>query len=1166
MAKMQFTDDQNSAIVTKNIPVIVSAAAGSGKTAVLVERVMRTIIEDGINVSDLIVVTFTEAAASEMRSKITNAILERLEEEPQNTRLRRQLTLMPQAKIQTVHSFCSSLIKENFHRCGVSYDFSLIDEAEKNILLEECLSDILEERYGSFAKNDEFRAFFNNFSDDRGDRQMRELVLELYERLRSDRSPSKWLQDTIDETYDNELEGIENTVWGAFLISESKTMHDYALKRLKSAYNELTEEPAVMAKYGAAFESLIAYGENLTLAMGKKWDDIYEALKDIPDVKLGACRFDDKEFLEKMKSARSFYIDSIKKIKEGYISADSKTAVKENNITAPIIRELCRLTMELEKEFSIKKRERNVLDYSDLEHMALSLLYDEEKDEISDIAKRISKETYELLVDEFQDTNEIQDTIFKCIEPATKNVFYVGDVKQSIYKFRLADPTIFIEKYKEAKPIDFEGEKKRVKIDLNKNFRSSTGVLSAANFVFEQIMTEEFGGVDYDETQKLYLGAQYNTDFNSEMCIIDLFLKDDDSEEKKAIEAEAKYIASKISELCGTMEIEENGVTRPAKYSDFAILLSSYSNKIGYFQYELARSGIPCAVSKKENFTKRSEIMAVMSLLKVIDNPYQDIPLVAVMRSYMYGFTADEVAQTRIGNKDGYLYEGLLKMRDTDEKAKNLLDSLERYRHMAKNMKVSRLIENIYDEHKLNRFFAGMEEGEARRENLALLINIAENYEKNGYKGLFRFISYFENKYSSESEERAFKAEGVNIMSIHKSKGLEYPVVFLPDLAKRFNTQDLNRSVLFHDKLKIGIKYRDNDSMTVYKSQLYNALSIKSRKELTEEEMRKLYVAMTRAKQKLILVMSLQNASKKIKEWAEDSWEKASPSAVANAGSFAQWLIYAYIHHSNADILRGYTGLSMPHIAKSAHAMDFSVISPNDIPMPEKSKSVFERSDSEVTAELPEWYNKPYEHESLTVLPSKLSPTMLRELKGEQPSYKPAVKDSSDKTGGIEKGNALHHIMENMDFERWKNRESAESLVNEIMESRLMEDEEKELVDVPAIMSFFESEIGDIIKSAYQIKKEQQFAALFTPKELRLSDDSSDSVVMNGIIDLLLFTKDGMVIVDYKSDKVWSTAEKMANVHREQVEIYAKAAEKIFKMPVIGKYIFLFDAKTAVKL
>ena len=1125
---------------------------------------MRMILEGGVNVTDLIVVTFTEAAASEMRSKITTAILERLENDPKNTRLKRQLSLMPRAKIQTVHSFCSSLIKENFHRLGISFDFSLIDEGDKSEMLSECLDAVMEEEYAHFGEDDEFKAAFDNFSTDRGDRDLRNIVLELYGKLRSDRSPKKWLEETIAETYGNNAEDIEETNWGAFLISEAREIHDYAYSRLKAGYEELVTVPEVEEKYGDAFRALLEYGEKLSPQFGKNWDDIYNVLTEIPEAKMKSCRYGDKEFLEKMKGIRTYYSDSIKKIRDGYISSSGETVVKENNITAPIIRGICKLTMKLEKAFDEAKREKNLLDYSDLEHMALALLYNEETGETTDIAKRISEETYELLVDEFQDTNEIQDVIFRCIEPKNGNVFFVGDVKQSIYKFRLADPSIFIEKYKEAADIGYEGEKSRIRIDLNKNFRSANPVLSSTNFVFEHIMTDSFGGLDYDEKQKLYLGASYETSYPSEVNIIDMKLRDEDADEEKAIQAEARFTASRIRELCETMEIETRDGKRKARYSDFAILLSSYSNKVSTFQYELNRFGIPCAVSKKENFAKRSEILAVMSLLKVIDNPYQDIPLVAVMRSYMYGFTPDEIAQTRIGNKNGYLYEGLVKLAETNEKAQKLIESLEKYRYMAKNMPVYRLIEAIYDEHKLSWFFSGLVDGPSRRENLELLLGHAENYEKNGYKGLFRFITYFENKFKNQAEESTIVTEGVQIISIHKSKGLEYPVVILPDLAKRFNTQDLSKSVLFHDKLKIGIKYRDDDNMTINSSQLYNALKIKMQKELTEEEMRKLYVAMTRAKQKLVMVMSLPNAEKKIKEWAEDSWYGVSPTVAASTTSFAQWLIYAYIHHPDANILRGYTGLSMPLIEDCDEKMDFHVISPDDIVMPDKDEGRIDDKDKLQKMELPSWFDKPYEHENLTVLPSKLSPTMLKELRGENKEYKPVVKGEDFAVGGVDKGNAVHHFMELFDFESWKHGEYIEEIKSRT--AALLDEEERALLDNDAIDAFFSSDIAQLIKNADTIRKETQFAALFTPKELGLSQDKTDTVVMNGVIDLMLETDEGIIIVDYKTDRKWAQPRVMASVHKEQVEIYAKAAEKTYGKPVIAKYIFLFDVNTAVEI
>lgn len=1160
---INFTSEQRSAIDIRNSSLIVSAAAGSGKTAVLVERVMSMIIGGEADISDLIVVTFTEAAASEMKNKITSAILKELEERPKNKQLLRQLSLMSQAKIQTVHSFCSGVIKNNFHRCGIAYDFSMLDDSEKTAVTRDIIDELFEERYKNFDTNLDFKELFNNYSTDRGDEALKFAVLELYEKLRSHPNPKKWCEYAIKTADGFKEDNALNHNWGKFIFKEAEAIHNSELESLKRAYEDMKEVAPVFEKYKQGFKDAIDVGEIIRESFKDGWDSVFESLRDFEKTNLKPCKYEDKEYTARLRNIRARYFDVIEELKSKYICIGSEYMADEFGNTAPVVKELCRLVMDFEERFSKEKLKRNVLDYSDLEHMALSLLYDSENGKRTEIAEKISEESYELLVDEFQDTNEIQDRIFECIKPKTDNLFYVGDVKQSIYKFRLASPSIFIDKYKSAAPLKEAEKSRNIRIDLNKNFRSRQEVLSAVNFVFESIMTEDFGGIMYDSSQALHLGAVYEGEVPSEFTVIDMSLRDIEDEEKKA-KIEAEYTAQRIYELLESFETEENGEKRRARPSDFAILLSSYANKSPYYQNALRQWGIPCAVSKKSNFLKSTEIATVLAALKVIDNPYQDIPLAALMHSVMYSFMPDEIAHMRILQPKGYLYDGLLKMAAAGEKkAAGFIEDMNKYREMSREMPVFMLVERLYEDYSLKTMFVGFENGEERCENLDSVLNIAESYESGEYKGLFRFIEYFETKYKENTDDGAVSGEGVAIMSIHKSKGLEFPIVFLPDMDKSFNRQDTKKDVLFHEDLQIGIKYKDKNQMQVYKSLNYLAISAKIQKEQTEEEMRKLYVAMTRAKEKLVMICSLSNAEKKIKEMAEEVEYGITPLIASNSRSFSQWLIYSYLHHKDANILRGYTGWKKPMIKDSSGKIDFSIISPDSIEIP-ASVDVLKNQDEKKAAEIPSYMEKEYRYKELTELPSKLSPSMIKLLKGNKES---SFKSNRDTQHAAERGNAIHHFMEKLDFEKCSDIKEIEEQGERLYQEGILDKAEKKYIDYAAVCKMFKSDIGRYVKNSQSIKKEQQFAALFTPDEILGNGITEDTIVVNGVIDLLIFADDYIVIADYKSDYVKEGFEQEAALrHKEQIDIYSRAAEKMYNKKVKERYIYLFSSGKAVKI
>lgn len=1160
---VKFTPEQQQAITATGGQLIVSAAAGSGKTAVLVERVMQLLETGKADISKLLVVTFTEAAAAEMKNKITRQLLDRLRENPKSALLRRQLSLMPSARVQTVHAFCSSLIRTEFVKCGVSHDFVLLDETEAEVLFEQALDTVFEEQYQAFGQNPDFCAFFENFSDERGDRELRSIVTELYRKLRSHPNPDDWCKYTADTAEMQPGQQPEDFNWGSYVLHLSRRLHAHAKQVLEAAYAELQTVEPVFVKYGTAFESAVNHSRVIQAAFEQGWDSAWEALHTFEKTSLSPCRYEDKVFLERMKNRRKQYVETVEKIAKQYMPLKTQYIVEESQKTAPIVRGICQMVVAFSAEFTRLKREANVLDFSDLEHLALNLLQGEDGTP-SPLAQKLSGELFELLVDEFQDTNEIQDRIFRAITPHTGNVFFVGDVKQSIYKFRLANPVIFVDKYKSAQPFGTATDEKNRRIDLNKNFRSRKEVLGCTNFVFSKMMSAEFGDIDYDEAQALHTGATYGGEVPSEFYVIDM-KEQGPEDEARQIEAEAAFVAGKIGAMLSDFSVENpgDGSRRNCQPEDFAILLSSYSSKCGYFEKELARRGIPVATAKKEGFGKTAEIAAVRGFLSAVDNPFQDVPMVSVMGSPFYGFTADDLITVRLAKPEGALYEGLcLLASQGDAKCAALQQDILRYAEYSRSHSIAQLIEAFYREKQVVEIFCQLPGGQDRRDNLENLLNIAESYEASGTKGLFRFLSYLERRFDTGRDEpTGGNGKGVQIMSIHKSKGLEFPVVFLPDLAKRFNTDDLKKSVLFHEELQIGIKYRSFATQQVYKSQMHSAVSAKLKAELAAEELRKLYVAMTRAKEKLIMVASFKHAERAINSWAESFEMGYGPGAAAEGGNFAHWLGGAFLAHRDAAALQGYLADGFSQLLEDGTAMVFGVVPPME--SGETAVEIMLAPLPEPEQETPP-QQLPYPWEQLTKIPAKLSPTGIKLV---QQQAVPTVKDcfgKGEKDGAL-RGTALHRCMEHLEFAICCDLQTTADHLAQLYQEGRLPKEEQAMVDPGAVYGFVQC-FREVLQGAQRVLREQQFAALFTPQELFGYGGTEDSIVVNGVIDMLIFTKEGLILVDYKSDYIFGTPEETAEKHRKQLEIYARAAQKLYGLPVVKGYVYLFRVNQPIAL
>ncbi|MEA4920699.1 MAG: UvrD-helicase domain-containing protein [Clostridiaceae bacterium] len=1150
---VEFTESQKMAIESRGCSLIVSAAAGSGKTAVLVERVIGLICdkEAPCDIDSLIVVTFTNAAAAEMRQKIGSALLKKITEEPNNMRLRRQLTLLSGARIQTVHSFCLDLVKEHFAVCGVSADFSVADESVSADIRKQALDEVLEELY--IEGDSDFSSLCKALSEEKGDRILTEAIEEIYDRLISHSDPMGTLYRFTSEDGQRR--------WKPYLLHEAGELMENAEKRLKAAMCYMVTNAEVNEKYSPAFFDCLSFASGARKAISDGWDNAYCAFSAFQNPKLKAVRGEEnKDIAEYMKAAKQSFVEAVGYIRDKIFVMTDEESQFGSDVNLSALRGLRIAEERYLMRFSELKLERKLLDFSDLEHYALKLLRTDEGNP-TELALEISAGINEILVDEYQDTNDIQDAIFSSLGQKSGGFFYVGDVKQSIYRFRMAKPEIFMEKYLSYGDFNKNARGEKLKLSLNRNFRSRREILETCNHVFSAIMSREFGDIDYTSDEALYNGAPYDGEKKVHFEIIDMQGASDDDNSPEKAEAEAIYTACEIARMLETEQVTNpfTGESRKARYSDFAIILSSFTNKSGYFIKELERIGIPVSGGRKD-FWGSMEILVMMAFLRVLDNRRQDIPLVGLLRSPFFLFTADELAEIRLEKKEAYLYDAIMMHASHgDKKSSDFCSMIDRYISYVPDMSASQLIRMIYSELSAMAVFGAMDRGEDRRRKLQSFYELALKYESSGHRSVFDFIRYAEGLMETDSAPGIDESDGVRIMSIHKSKGLEFPFVFIPDLNKTFNFDDLKKPIIIHDRLGIGMKIRIRKTRAEYRMPMHMAVAAATRRELASEEMRKLYVAMTRAKERLILVAGIRNASKTLEDIGRDiELGGITPVWLSQKNNAAAWLIAAFKERKCQYITQSvspYT--SIERIEQETHKEDKTHVSVPDRILLSKL----------------EHSNEEYPYAAVSRLPSKLTPAGTRRLIEEDSGIVDTKDDrvvidiyhhaSGISTGltAAQRGSAIHLFLQHADFKKCRSEAEIRRQIESMTDKGLMTMEEADTLDMGMILGFAEGQWGKRASKCERLLREYEFSAMLTPKEIGVGDMDDEEILMNGIIDLMLFEDGGITIIDFKSDSVISGHEAEAAVrHKLQLDIYAMAAQKIFKMPVKEKIVFLLKS------
>lgn len=1264
---VSWTTEQQQVIDLRNRNILVSAAAGSGKTAVLVERIVKIITDKNhpVDIDHLLIVTFTNAAAAEMRERIGNAIEKALDEQPGNEHLLRQLTLIHNAQITTIDSFCLYVVRNHFHEIDLEPNFRIGDEGELKLLREDVLGRVLEQNYEE--PSEAFSDFVEGYASGRTDAALNEMILQLYEFSRSYPWPEKWLDSFVGAYRIETREELDRAEWLAPLTENICFVLKDCEQLLKQAL-AITQQDDGPDMYEKAVQSDLEKYEGLSRLTS--FCELSGALSDIKYDRLASSRgFEgDPDKLELVKSLREQAKDVVKKLCRQYFFCSPEMMIEQLERTEPMLEEVVRLTKQFADEFAAAKRRKNLVDFHDVEHFALQILVDEETEKAKKTAEEFRDTFEEIMIDEYQDSNEVQETLLRSIsreERGENNIFMVGDVKQSIYRFRLARPELFMKKY-DSYSLE---ESTTQRIDLHKNFRSREEVLTCTNDIFYKIMARSLGNVEYDAEAALYPGASYpvSADFIPEILLADSndeLLEDTELTDKKTLEA--KIVAEEIKHLMKTQPVTDKaaGELRAARYSDIVILLRSLSGWADSLVEVLNGNGIPAHTVSSTGYFSTVEVQTVLSMLRLLDNPRQDIPMAAVLRSPMAGLTDEELAVLRLEDGSVPFHEAVLELaeglyeedgqkeisdseadseadqkqgRNADGKKEDdiettahrkLLKFYKKYRQLRQlvpDTPIHELIEIILRETGYGHYVAAMPAGNRRTANLNMLLEKAAAYEKTSYKGLFHFVRYIDElqKYDVDFGEADMVGENedvVRIMSIHKSKGLEFPIVIVSGMGKNFNKQDTRSKMVLHPELGIGLDYMDGKkrikSPTIAKKAIAKQINLEN----LGEELRVLYVALTRAKEKLILTGTLKDAPEKLEFFRQQAnLSKAADRPLSyltreGASGYLDWILPAVLSYGDKYPVR---------IVEAAELVLDEVenqLEQNE-DLTERIEEI-EAADTQLVGQLKQRFSQRYPYQVDVLRKNKYSVSELKHramrerFEAEQEETVPAfleepvtptiplfiqreesVEQETANRGAL-RGTAVHRVMECYDF-------ASEKSVQEQMEA--MEKEEKITADMRALVKeqivadFVSSETGKRMALAQRggaLYREKPFVMGFTEEELENygfgADSNTDSceniyektdsdqekeeqkrirheedlTLIQGIIDVFWIEKDGIVLLDYKTDRV-QQAKELIDRYETQLKLYADALERVFgarKLKVKEILIYSFSLEKLITL
>jgi len=1170
-----------------------------------------------------------------MRERVLDAIYKKLEEDPENENLQRQITLLNMASICTIDSFCLEVVKNNFFELNnVSPNFRIADTPEIELLKQEILDDIFEKKYEE--DDSDFTKLVNTYTSYKDDTPLKDLILKIHGYIGSSPFPKEWLHEKIEMfNLDGKLnEDFSKTPWGSVLLEEldEELIDDIAV--LEDARESLTNDKDL-----EVFEQIIASDIKQLKTLQdnlQNWDDAYEIAQNIKFQPWSRKKVE-SEIKAEAKEIRDTVKEKFNKKIGKILTTDSKQSNQDIFDMYDILKKLEKLILEFDEVFSKRKREKNIVDFTDIEHFALEILVkkDENGNVIkTDVAKKYTEKFEEIAIDEYQDSNLVQEYILTSVSRGN-NIFMVGDVKQSIYRFRQAMPRLFLDKYNNYEKIELNETERNVpingrKIQLFKNFRSRDNILDFTNLVFKNIMSETLGEVEYDRNEYLNFGAEdyqkVNQNLKTEIDIIEVKKDDQDLYENNEndteeddygsnnknsediedlkhldeIEVEAKYVAKKIKELIDSkyqVYDRKSKSFRDIKYKDIAILLRSTKNKANIFEQEIINNGMPVFSDSTQEYLESIEIQTIMSLLKIIDNPIQDIPLVTVLRSSIGGFTDNELVEIRLSDKYDNFYECMKKAKinvgeKLKEKIEKFLNNLENWRKEQEYLALDELIWKIYSDTGYYNYVGLMPNGILRQANLRILFERAKKYETASFKGLYNFINFMDKLKINSGDLSSAKIIGENddvirIMSIHKSKGLEFPVVFLVNSNKQFNEQDIKKEpVLLHQELGIGAKYIDYNAQIKYDTLTRQAVKNIIKTESISEEMRILYVALTRAKEKLFITGTSKNLSKKLEglekqtEIYHKTKEKINPVLVKKYKSYLDWilLVYQYEKNSTQDLLE--LNIIDRDIFSKLNKTDIQEINS------QKIKELMENKDIEISKEqMEDIKNKieyEYQNKLATTIPTKSSVTKIKQMQqktlgvnieslDENPTDvqenkekkidfgKPKFlqNDEEQKITPAQRGTLVHLCMQKLNFKEEYNLEKISELIQKLKNKEIITEKEAKAINMSKILNFIKSDIAKELKEAKEIYKEKPFYINVPAREI-YKENCEENILVQGIIDLYYIDKDdNLKLLDYKTDYVEpGNEQELVKKYSKQLELYKEALEEALNKKVEKVYIY----------
>ncbi len=1171
MPSRKWTTQQKQCIDARGGTVLVSAAAGSGKTSVLVQRVIGLVTdpERPVDVDRLLVVTFTKAAAAEMKQRLSAALSALIAEHPEDRRLQRQQMLLPGAKISTVHGFCSGLIREHFHLLGLPPQFKVAEETETALLKQEAAGEVVEEMYAEGG--DAFRELAALLSPGRDDQGLFRAALRIHDFVQSHPFPDEWLREK-EETY-AAGRSVAETAWGQTVLSALRDTAEGCAAMLSRALALTAEEPVMADKYGPVIarerEMLLALSSDLARP-GLSWDEAAQRLAGLSFGRLPPLKNYEDEIRKNRVTALR---DDVKKKLKGVpdmLCGSEEECRDDMAALARLVRVLFETVRRYDARFTEKKQKRGLVDFGDLEHYALRLLVGEDGKR-TPLAAELAGRFDEVLVDEYQDTNAAQDALFSALSKGESNLFLVGDVKQSIYGFRQAMPEIFIRR-RDGYP-SYDGEHFPASITLGNNFRSRREVTDAVNFVFRLLMTREAGGVDYDEREALIPSAPYPDapGRETELLLIDGGTREE-SDTRDA--AEARVIAARIREMLSSFRVTEGEDFRPARLGDFCILLRSKNAHAGAYVDELNRCGIPAWTSSAGGFFAAAEVSWALSLLRVIDNPIQDVPLLAVLFCPAFGFTPDDLAEIRQRDKNSRLFTALRRYaRDGGQaalrgRAAEFLRRLDAWRVLAVTLPADRLIHRLYEDAGLLAAAGAMRHGVQRVANLRLLHEHARRFEQGGFRGLSAFVRFLDRMEQQDLDMApasvAGQEDAVRILSIHNSKGLEFPVVFLAGLGGQFNRESTTANLLLHPEAGVGMKRRDPETLRQWNTLPRQAVALTIRRSERAEELRVLYVAMTRAKEKLLLVMTQPKPEAKLASLAATlgDGETLPPSAVLAAGGMGDWILSAALKHPSGGHLRSLAGDDTVSVrpCKTTWVIDVLRSPPAEDAAAEAFACV--PPDRDFAEEIARRIAYRYPYAAVSALPAKLAASELshgRVKREHVASSRPAFLGAGGLTPA-ERGTALHTFMQFADYGAAAADPAGE--IRRLTERGFLTPQQGRAIEPARVARFFASPLFARIRQSPRVLREVHFTIavpaarlLDRPEDKERAGD--DRLIIQGIADCVFEEEGSLVVVDYKTDRV-KTGQELVDRYREQLHIYADALSRTLGLPVGQALLYSF--------